>query len=116
MGCAIAIDDFGTGYSSLSYLVGLPVDELKIDRSFVGQLASSARALSLVRVLLQMALTLGLDVVAEGVESVEQADLLRGMGCAHAQGYLYSRPVALPDLLESVAGLQDAVLWQPRRH
>lgn len=104
MGCSIAIDDFGTGYSSLSYLVGLPVDELKIDRSFVGQLADSQRSLSLVRVLLQMANTLGLGVVAEGVETVEQADLLRGMGCRWAQGYLYAAPMPLPDLLELING------------
>lgn len=103
MGCAIAIDDFGTGYSSLSYLVGLPVDELKIDRSFVGQLAQSPRSLSLVRVLLQMTMTLGLYVVAEGVETVEQADLLRGMGCQMAQGFLYAEPLPLPQLLEFVA-------------
>jgi diguanylate cyclase (GGDEF)-like protein/PAS domain S-box-containing protein len=108
MGCEIAIDDFGTGYSSLSYLVGLPVDELKIDRSFIGQLASSYRSLSLVRVLLQMAATLGLEVVAEGVETVEQADLLRGMGCQRAQGYLYAAPMSLPELLEAVAGSQTA--------
>jgi diguanylate cyclase (GGDEF)-like protein/PAS domain S-box-containing protein len=106
MGCEIAIDDFGTGYSSLSYLVGLPVDELKIDRSFIGQLASSYRSLSLVRVLLQMAATLGLEVVAEGVETVEQADLLRGMGCQRAQGYLYAAPMSLPEVLEAVAGSQ----------
>ncbi len=108
MGCEIAIDDFGTGYSSLSYLVGLPVDELKIDRSFIGQLATSYRSLSLVRVLLQMAATLGLEVVAEGVETVEQADLLRGMGCQRAQGYLYAAPMPLPELLEAVSGPEVA--------
>ncbi len=107
MGCSIAVDDFGTGYSSLSYLVGLPVDELKIDRSFVSRLADSQRSLSLVRVLLQMASTLGLTVVAEGVETIEQADLLRGMGCQSVQGYLYSRPLPLAQLLELVSGPSD---------
>lgn len=102
LGCSVAIDDFGTGYSSLSYLVGLPVDEVKIDRSFVSQLGGSDRALALVRVLLQMSATLGLSVTAEGIETVEQADILRGMGCPKAQGYLFARPMALTDLLASL--------------
>lgn len=102
LGCSVAIDDFGTGYSSLSYLVGLPVDEVKIDRSFVSQLGGSDRALALVRVLLQMSVTLGLSVTAEGIETVEQADILRGMGCPKAQGYLFARPMALTDLLASL--------------
>lgn len=104
MGCEIALDDFGTGYSSMSYLVGMPVDELKIDRSFIARLADSQRSLSLVRVLLQMAATLGLDVIAEGVETVEQADLLRGMGCPRAQGYLYAAPMPLAELLPILTG------------
>lgn len=102
LGCSVAIDDFGTGYSSLSYLVGLPVDEVKIDRSFVSQLGGSDRSLALVRVLLQMSATLGLSVTAEGIETVEQADLLRGMGCSKAQGFLFARPMGLTDLLAAL--------------
>lgn len=102
LGCSVAIDDFGTGYSSLSYLVGLPVDEVKIDRSFVNRLGASDRSLALVRVLLQMSVTLGLSVTAEGIETVEQADILRGMGCPKAQGFLFARPMALTDLLAAL--------------
>lgn len=98
MGCRIALDDFGTGYSSLSYLAGLPVDLMKIDKSFVGRLGVSTDAFALVRTLLQLAQNLGLDTVAEGVETVEQADILRGMNCSRAQGYLFARPMPLADL------------------
>lgn len=117
MGCSVALDDFGTGYSSLSYLVGLPVDELKIDRSFIGRLGESDRALALVRVLLQMASTLGFTAVAEGVETVDQADLLRAMGCHQVQGYLYARPLPLEDLLATLTGV-NAGGWDVsrRRH
>jgi EAL domain-containing protein (putative c-di-GMP-specific phosphodiesterase class I) len=97
------LDDFGTGYSSLSYLARIPVGGLKVDRSFVSVMGSSDSGLALVRIVVQLADTLGLSVVAEGVETVEQADLLRGMGCAYAQGFLFARPVPLAeyrDLLE----------------
>jgi EAL domain-containing protein (putative c-di-GMP-specific phosphodiesterase class I) len=75
---------------------------VKIDRSFVSQLGSSDRSLALVRVLLQMSVTLGLSVTAEGIETLEQADILRGMGCEKAQGFLFSRPLALPELLSQI--------------
>ncbi len=99
LGCMLALDDFGTGYSSMAYLAELPVDYLKIDRSFVGAMGSSRNSLILVRTLLQMTHSLGLVAIAEGVETMEQADLLRGMQCDRAQGYLFSRPLALEDLL-----------------
>ena len=98
-GCRLSLDDFGTGYSSLTYLADLPVDQLKIDRSFVGAMGSSSRALVLVRTVLQMARSLGLSVVAEGVETMEQADLLRGMDCDLAQGFLFAAPMSIDDLL-----------------
>lgn len=98
MGCEVALDDFGTGFSSLSYLAGLPVDLMKIDKSFVGRLGSSADSFALVRTLLQLAQNLGLATVAEGVETVEQADVLRGMNCSRAQGYLFARPLPLAEL------------------
>lgn len=100
MGCEVALDDFGTGFSSLSYLAGLPVDLMKIDKSFVGRLGTSADSFALVRTLLQLAQNLGLATVAEGVETVEQADVLRGMNCARAQGFLFARPLPLSDLVE----------------
>ena len=92
-GTTIAIDDFGTGYSSLNYLTRLPVDALKIDRSFVAQLAQSADAVSMVSNVIQLAHSLGLEVVAEGVEEEEQAKLLRLLRCDIMQGFLLSRPL-----------------------
>jgi diguanylate cyclase (GGDEF)-like protein/PAS domain S-box-containing protein len=92
-GVHVALDDFGTGYSSLGYLARLPVDELKIDRRFVSGLGRRAEDDALVRAVLRLAEDLGLEVVAEGVESTEQAATLRGYGCPLAQGYLYARPV-----------------------
>ena len=88
----IYIDDFGTGYSSLSYLVSLPVHALKIDRSFVIQMTKSRQARSVVESVISMAHALGLRVVAEGVETSEDASILRQLGCDEAQGYLFGRP------------------------
>ena len=104
LGVTIALDDFGTGYSSLSYLATLPVDGLKIDRSFVSVLGSSPSGLTLARLVVQLAEPLGLITVGEGVETLEQADLLRGMGCTFAQGYLYSRPVPYDEYVERLKG------------
>jgi len=92
-GSKIYIDDFGTGYSSLSYLVRLPVHALKIDRSFVLQMTKSERAQALVASVISMAHTLGVSVVAEGVETAADAEMLRAMGCDEAQGYYFSRPL-----------------------
>ena len=93
MGLSIAIDDFGTGFSSLSYLSKFPVDTLKIDRSFVIEMTDSAQGLALVSTIISLAHALSLKVVAEGVETEEQARLLRVLNCDEMQGYLYSRPV-----------------------
>jgi diguanylate cyclase (GGDEF)-like protein len=94
LGVRIAIDDFGTGYSSLAVLQHLPLDLLKIDRSFVARIGQSVESLELVRAMLAVCRALGLQSVAEGVESVEQHELLARFGCDYAQGFLYSRPVA----------------------
>jgi diguanylate cyclase (GGDEF)-like protein/PAS domain S-box-containing protein len=104
LGLTVSLDDFGTGYSSMSYLATLPVDGLKIDRSFVSVMGSSATGLTLSRLVVQLAASLDLRTVAEGVETVEQADLLRGMGCQFGQGYLWSRPVPFADYLELLRG------------
>ncbi len=93
MGVRIAVDDFGTGYAGLSYLTRLPVDVVKIDRSFVQRLGSGADATTLVRSIIDLAHSLHLDVVAEGVETVDEAEMLQAMRCQRAQGYLYSRPL-----------------------
>ena len=93
LGVNIAIDDFGTGYSSLSYLLRLPADTLKIDRSFVSGTGNAGRNVSIVRTVVGLAYSLGLDVVAEGVETEEQMALLRDLGCPFAQGFLFSPAV-----------------------
>jgi EAL domain-containing protein (putative c-di-GMP-specific phosphodiesterase class I) len=93
LGIRLSIDDFGTGYSSLSYLHQLPVDELKIDRSFVNRIAPGTADAHLVEAIVGMAHALGLAVVAEGVETADQLELLADLGCERAQGYLFSQPV-----------------------
>jgi diguanylate cyclase (GGDEF)-like protein/PAS domain S-box-containing protein len=93
LGVRLAIDDFGTGYSSLSYLRELPMDVLKIDRSFVEGIAVSKARLALVEVIIRIAKTLGLTVIAEGIESEVQRELLISLGCEFGQGYLLEQPV-----------------------
>jgi diguanylate cyclase (GGDEF)-like protein len=97
-GIQIAVDDFGTGYSSLSYLRDLPIDELKLDRSFVIPMSDDARAASLVASTINLAHSLGLRMVAEGVETGAAYDELAKFGCDHAQGFFMSRPVPAADL------------------
>ncbi|HEX6460743.1 MAG TPA: sensor domain-containing phosphodiesterase [Thermoleophilaceae bacterium] len=92
LGVALSIDDFGTGYSSLAYLHELPVDELKIDRSFITRLGRDRRDRHLVEAIVGMARALGLEVLAEGVESEHQLQVLHGLGCTRIQGYLVARP------------------------
>jgi EAL domain-containing protein (putative c-di-GMP-specific phosphodiesterase class I) len=93
-GLRVAVDDFGTGYSSLSYLHRLPLDALKIDRSFVSQMVRGDRHAQLVNTILQLARSVNLRVVAEGVSTPDQLELLREFGCEYAQGFLFSH--ALP--------------------
>ncbi len=93
MGISIAIDDFGTGYSSLSYLARFPINTLKIDRSFIGTVTTEFFRGELVKAILSIARCLGQEVVAEGVETLEQAAFLQAHGCQIAQGYFYSKPV-----------------------
>ena len=97
-GVRLCIDDFGTGYSSLSYLHELPIDSLKIDRSFVGAMGDDERKIKIVQSILVLGKALGIDVVAEGVETQEQAEVLRRLGCERAQGYFFARPVPLEQL------------------
>jgi diguanylate cyclase (GGDEF)-like protein len=96
LGVRIAIDDFGTGYSSLSYLRRLPADVLKIDRSFVQDLGTGGRSTTLVASMIELARSLGLEVVAEGVETAQQHAVLGDLACSHAQGYLFGRPEPAP--------------------
>jgi diguanylate cyclase (GGDEF)-like protein/PAS domain S-box-containing protein len=105
LGVDLCIDDFGTGYSSLSYLHRFPIDTLKVDRSFISRL-DDGQTEQIVRTILVLAQTLGLRAVAEGVETPQQADSLRAMGCEYAQGFRFSHPVA-----GDAAG---AMIWRQR--
>ena len=98
LGVRIAIDDFGTGYSSLSYLKRLPIDMLKIDRSFVAGLGTDPDDTSIVQAIASLARTLGLDLVAEGVETDRQRQVLLDLGCQFGQGYWWSRPISGDEL------------------
>lgn len=102
-GVTVAIDDFGTGYSSLSRLSSLPVDVLKIDRSFVQPLPEDAAARTLVKTVVTLARAFNLKTVAEGVETQEQLDCLWHVGCDQSQGYFHSKPVAAEALAELLA-------------
>ena len=95
LGIRFSIDDFGTGYSSLAYLQRLPLDELKIDRSFVHDLPDNASSLAIVKTIVALARTLGLRVVAEGVEETRQLDTLINNGCTSFQGFMFYRPVPI---------------------
>jgi diguanylate cyclase len=104
MGVSIAIDDFGTGYSSLSYLRRLPIDKLKIDRSFVRDLPTSPTDESIVRAIVSLAHSVGLQVVAEGVETVEQLERIRVLGCDQWQGYYCCPPQPAAELAQRLVG------------
>jgi EAL domain-containing protein (putative c-di-GMP-specific phosphodiesterase class I) len=93
LGVRLSIDDFGTGYSSLSYLHRFPIDTLKIDRSFVTRIVNDKENIEIVRTILMLAENLGMDVVAEGVETQEQMALLRQLSCQSGQGYFFSKPM-----------------------
>ncbi|WP_372396126.1 EAL domain-containing protein [Azospirillum sp. HJ39] len=106
-GVLIALDDFGTGYSSLSYLHRLPIDKLKIDRSFIHDLSTGAGNTSVPRAIVGLGRSLGLSVIAEGVETQEQLQLLRDLSCESYQGYLFSRPIPVEEV-ERLLGRLDA--------
>jgi diguanylate cyclase (GGDEF)-like protein/PAS domain S-box-containing protein len=112
-GVRIAIDDFGTGYSSLSYLRDLPIDILKIDKSFIADVAASQEQAALVEGIIRIADALGLQVVAEGVENQAQWDLLGATDCDYGQGYLFGRPMNLGEVETLLGGERDPRL--PRR-
>ncbi|MEX1146808.1 MAG: EAL domain-containing protein [Sphingomonadales bacterium] len=98
LGVTLAIDDFGTGYSSMSYLRQLPVDKVKIDRSFISELTTDDGAAAIVETIIRLAHTLGLKVTAEGIETPEQLGALRALGCDYGQGFLFARPMPAPSL------------------
>jgi EAL domain-containing protein (putative c-di-GMP-specific phosphodiesterase class I) len=106
----ISIDNFGTGYSSLSYLQRFPINRLKIDRSFVRDISAASQDAAIVRATIGLAHNLRLRVIAEGVESETQLELLRALGCDEYQGYHRSKPLAAPDFESAVR----AELGDPR--
>jgi EAL domain-containing protein (putative c-di-GMP-specific phosphodiesterase class I) len=97
LGIKLSVDDFGTGYSSLTYLKGLPVDEVKIDKGFVDDVVQDAADRAVVRAVVDIAHTMGMRVVAEGVEQEEQHRVLRDLGVDEMQGYLHARPMPALD-------------------
>ena len=115
IGVRLAIDDFGTGYSSLAYLRRLPIDKLKIDRSFVAPIETDATARQITATIVSLGRTLGLEVLAEGVETEGQSGHLRAMGCDSAQGYLFARPVTAAELPLLIGRPLRAAQDVPRR-
>jgi len=109
LGVRLAIDDFGTGYSSLSYLHRFPLDTLKIDRSFISSMCEGGEGMEIARTILPMANNLRLDVVAEGVETVQQVALLQKLQCKYGQGYYFSRPLSAEGTTALLAG---GLTWQ----
>jgi diguanylate cyclase (GGDEF)-like protein/PAS domain S-box-containing protein len=107
MGVRISIDDFGVGYSSLSYLKRLPADDLKLDQSFVAGIKKNAKDTAIVQTVIDLAHTLGMKVIAEGVERVDQAEQLREMGCELAQGFHYAEPLSVQALLGFFRGCRS---------
>jgi EAL domain-containing protein (putative c-di-GMP-specific phosphodiesterase class I) len=101
LGCKFAIDDFGTGYSSLAYLKSMPADELKIDRSLVEEIATTEKARTMLASVLEIAQTLELDIVVEGIETLEQARIVRDMGAGAGQGFLFGHPLLHDQALEA---------------
>jgi diguanylate cyclase (GGDEF)-like protein/PAS domain S-box-containing protein len=101
LGVTVSVDDFGVGYSSLSYVKNFPIDRLKIDKSFISNLTTNSRDEAIVRAIGTLAASLGVKVIAEGVETLQQLECLRAQGCDEAQGYLFGRPMP-PSELESI--------------
>jgi diguanylate cyclase (GGDEF)-like protein len=108
LGVQLAVDDFGTGYSSLTFLTRVAVDELKVDRTFVGKMADSAEAAAIVRTTVDLARELGLRVVAEGVETAEQRNALTALGCTAAQGFHFFRPMPAENVLSALLSLSNS--------
>ena len=103
-GVKVSLDDFGTGYSSLAYLQKFDIDYIKIDQSFVRHLIPESTDLALCKAIIAMAHALGMKVIAEGVETAQQRDLLLQAGCDYGQGYLFARPISAEEL-ETLVGL-----------
>jgi EAL domain-containing protein (putative c-di-GMP-specific phosphodiesterase class I) len=112
LGVSLLMDDFGTGYSSLNHLHSFPFDVLKIDRSFVGRMTEGDQPLQIVRTIIELARVLGMDVVAEGIETSEQYRLLRQLGCRFGQGFLFARPLSV-EAITQLLRLPGRILPEP---
>jgi EAL domain-containing protein (putative c-di-GMP-specific phosphodiesterase class I) len=112
LGVSLLMDDFGTGYSSLNHLHSFPFDVLKIDRSFVGRITQSEQSLQIVRTIIELARVLGMDVVAEGIETAEQYRVLLKLGCRFGQGFLFARPMTA-EAVSELLKLPDRILPEP---
>jgi EAL domain-containing protein (putative c-di-GMP-specific phosphodiesterase class I)/CRP-like cAMP-binding protein len=106
-GLNVSIDDFGSGYSSLSYLHYFPIDTLKIDQSFIRAMTTHPQSLVLVRSIINLARNLGMKVIAEGIESMKEASILKGLGCEYVQGYWFAKPMPFDDAVKFIQS------WQP---
>jgi diguanylate cyclase (GGDEF)-like protein len=113
LGITIAIDDFGTGYSSISYLKHLPIDTLKIDQSFVRNMLNNSKDKALVESVISLSKSFGFNVTAEGVETLEQLELLTAFDCGQAQGYYFSRPVSINDIYHVLKKNKEKELFIP---
>ena len=101
IGVVISIDDFGTGYSSLSYLKKYPIDIIKIDQSFIKDMELDDKNAAIATTIIQLAHSLGMEVIAEGVEKDKQVEILKSANCQKAQGYLFSKPVSIENINNS---------------
>ena len=113
LGVSLLMDDFGTGYSSLNHLHSFPFDVLKIDGSFVGRITEGDQPMQIVRTIIELARVLGMDVVAEGIETREQYLLLRQLGCRFGQGYLFARPLST-EAISELLRLPGRILPEPQ--
>jgi EAL domain-containing protein (putative c-di-GMP-specific phosphodiesterase class I) len=109
MSVGLHLDDFGTGYSSLAYLHSFPVQALKIDRSFVNRMDRAPQQSAIVKAIVALAHNLGMEVIAEGIETPAQVEALRALRCGRGQGFLFSKPLSAEDAEQLIAGGQPIV-------
>jgi EAL domain-containing protein (putative c-di-GMP-specific phosphodiesterase class I) len=110
MGILLSIDDFGTGYSSLKRLHQLPINTLKIDRSFTSRMLNDEEIKQIVQTIITLAHNLNMEVIAEGIEEIEQWEFLRSLNCEYGQGFLFSKPLSEDAILELIQCHQDLIL------